>query len=101
VRGVPHDPAGVPADVSLGRKTNTMPVSGEDARAVGREAVIVHMRAQSGPWCATCLSTALRTPVGRILATWADIRRRGGLPIRIARCAVCGTQAEVLTPPRT
>jgi len=87
--------------VSLGRKTDTVPVSGEDAGALGREAVIVHMRAQSGPRCATCLSTALRTPVGRILATWADIRQRGGLSMRIARCAVCGTRAEVLTPPRT
>jgi hypothetical protein len=64
-----------------------------------RDAVIIYMKAQARPLCATCLSRALRLPFDRTMDAWADIRVRSDLPIRAGRCSACGADAdEVLHP---
>jgi len=64
-----------------------------------RDAVIVYMKTQGGPLCATCLSKALHVPLDRTIDAFIDVRHRGDVPSRSgAQCSRCGLKADVLIP---
>jgi hypothetical protein len=66
--------------------------------ALVRDAVIVYMKAQSRPICATCVSRGLGLPFDRTLDAWADIRVRGDVVVEAGICGRCGAKADVLNP---
>jgi hypothetical protein len=69
------------------------------AMLLARDAIVAFTKSQVGAICAACMTTALHIPFDRVMDGWADILRRGDLPIGSGACSVCRARADVISSP--